>query len=217
MQNVYISTHEMMPHQIIKKLQSLGGRNPEGLCGTSTNAYYYIDSYGNITYSSNIPAGYKSITSSNNEMKKPAIYQTGKINGEDILNYFKNLGAKIRQNWTGTTAEVYYFIEEDNYLQNCNTLPSGYEEVFSVSFPKEMYVSDASSEAASYNKIRRLVLGTITDTTGRTYYLAEHSDQTGVTGWKYAVDIQKPTIVEITMDEIAALKGVDVSQIRIKE
>ena len=93
-----------------------------------------------------------------------------------------------------------------------------FEKYPKQAYPKVMLVSDRNSIENTHKRVVFMEKNGKYIAWDSAKTLADAEEATSASGWKYAWNIPvKDNIIELTLEDIAKLKGVDVNRIRIKD
>lgn len=134
MEKIAIHGHFSRSEDVIKTLESLGGKNRSGHEGWNESNGYYVDENNYICCNrpQNIPKDYKLYTLEEYEqkytnMKKIAI-KGHSYQSQEIIQILESLGGLNVQKYNGNDPELYYYINDKHHI-DCSTylgLPKEY-------------------------------------------------------------------------------------------
>lgn len=121
MEKIAIQGHRTRYKDVIKILESLGGKNLFNNNGDNTLLFYYVknNTVINSNYSKNIPKDYKLYTLEEYEQqitRKQIAIQGHPARGNDIIKTLESLGGINGKGYTGYDPCFYYYINTKNFI-----------------------------------------------------------------------------------------------------
>lgn len=135
MEKIAIQGHSTRSKDVIKTLESLGGKNRSGHEGWNESNGYYVDENNYICCNTprNIPKDYKLYTLEEYEQqitRKQIAIQGHPTRNNDIIKILESLGGINGKKYLGYDTDFYYYINTRNYI-DCDPdehLPQGYKK-----------------------------------------------------------------------------------------
>lgn len=120
MKQIAIFGHSTRSEDVIKILESLGGKNRSGHEGWNKSNCYYVDENNYICYNHprNIPKDYKLYTLGEYEQqitKKQIAIQGHPTKNNNVIKILESLGGINIQSYKGDAPDLYYYID-NNYI-----------------------------------------------------------------------------------------------------
>ena len=156
-------------------------------------------------------------------MKKVAIKSRGGDHGLRVIKYLESIGGNNVLSLNGRDSSAYYLIENpNNFIGAYPGIPEGYTEILlpeeeESKYPRMMWVNDTSEDSARKNKRECNIIAEVFCKYFGKIYVAFINSSNNYCTWKYAVEIEQPQTIELTLQQIAEKFDVPVEQLRIKE
>ena len=161
-------------------------------------------------------------------MKKIAIKVLNAGHGNEVIKYLKSIGGINRYRLQGCSENYFYYIDSDNDIEYNHNLPKGYTE---ITLPTTQSLPNVGDEilvwdSAENNATKRIFLGYIEQSRCPIYCVSigdeddfKEGKKVSIANWKNWKPIPKEEIVELTIEDISAGKGVGVPPhlLRIKK
>ncbi len=149
-------------------------------------------------------------------MKKVAIKVLNIKHGKEVIKYLESIGGVNELNLQGANSHFFYYIDDENIIHYCDKLPKGYTEITLPTLPNvgdEILVWDKDENKTQ----KRIFLAYIPQTNYSVITvcvgnesLFKNGEKVSASLWKNWKPIPKEEIVELTIEDISAGKGVGV-------